>query len=1232
MKGFILWSFAVLLATVTSGQAEVRRVPTEYSGIQTAIRGCNDGDVVIVEPGTYYETINFSGKNVILTSIDPNDPAIVAGTVINALRDGTVVTFESGETPEAVLTGFTITGGYGTFDPSVTGDDRLFWGAGIFCNYASPTIMRNVITANYAPCPTGTAVMQVYDVSYGGAIGGDGCAAIITHNIIKRNSAYAGGGILVFGDPTISNNIIYNNSAAIGGGVVMFGGRLINNTIVDNSINLNLGGVIGNVYAVLDPMCETCTVSNNIIAKARTGGGIYLESALGDSVRFNNVWANSPGNYITVDTQTGQATYGGLADRTGLYGNISEDPLFVDPVNEDYHLQSGSPCVSAGDPNFVPEAGETDIDGDPRIFAFRVDIGADEHVGYVKPVACAGRDQHVLIPELITLDASESFFSDPCGVMTFQWSQTAGPNVVISDPAVMRPTFMPASEGWYRFGLVVGDGLHTSEPDEVLVIVGNQSPVADAGSDTLFSAPGFMQLDGSGSYDPDPPDELMYAWKQLQGPEVVDFVDANTATPEFFSNVEGVYVFELVVNDGFVDSEPDTVMVEAGVVTSNAEFFDVSSTGQQGIYYPDVFGTKVIFSAGDAYDPYSWDIKVIDLVAGYEDTFVAGGIDTQPKIDGDRMVWSGGPNYLGFTGPECTGVFVADIVSGEQQTLRAARNTESYSYPVISGNKVVWLQHLGVNKNDYANWNNMPYDICGADITDLENPVYFTIAEDVGRRAPYPYDSAYYDFDDVIDISGDIVVWEGDGNIYGADISNINDIRVFIICDHPAQQYDPAISGNLVVWTDERDDAGDIYGANISDVENVQELEIIKAFGAQLQPAIDGCLIAYVEGDISGGQIKLCCMTKRHGVLDIPIEDYLYGAAPAIDGQRIVWGSADGQSRGIFLEFGYSVLDGAIQNLTKGKRYDYIQHAINAAADGDRIVISEGVYHEKVDLAGKAVMVSSADPNNPAAVAATVLNGSGQVVTFADGEGPDCVVRGLTISNGYRSIYCSGASPTIARCRIIGNLDAGIRLWNGSNPTIEGCTISGNGGAGIEMFMPRTGRRVRENYATISNCLVVANRQQGVSSGAATINNCTIVENFKAGVSCSTSTITNSIIYYNGFLSDGAQIDSSQATVSYCDVQSGWQGVGNIDTDPCFVERGRWSAADINVRPEPGDRNTVWVNGGDYHLQSGSLCIDAGDPTYIPQLGETDLDGKVRVVGQAVDMGAFEFQAAVDIE
>lgn len=89
-------------------------VPDSHSTIQEAINSSRDGEVITVKPGTYYENIDFKGKDITLESTEPHNPDVVAETILDGNSNGTVVTFQSGESSGAVLTGFTITGGSGT--------------------------------------------------------------------------------------------------------------------------------------------------------------------------------------------------------------------------------------------------------------------------------------------------------------------------------------------------------------------------------------------------------------------------------------------------------------------------------------------------------------------------------------------------------------------------------------------------------------------------------------------------------------------------------------------------------------------------------------------------------------------------------------------------------------------------------------------------------------------------------------------------------------------------------------------------------------------------------------------------------------------------------------------------------------------------------------------------------------------------------------------------------------
>jgi len=468
------------------------------------------------------------------------------------------------------------------------------------------------------------------------------------------------------------------------------------------------------------------------------------------------------------------------------------------------------------------------------------------------------------------------------------------------------------------------------------------------------------------------------------------------------------------------------------------------------------------------------------------------------------------------------------------------------------------------------------------------------------------------------------VVWEGNGDIYAANIADLNNIRVFTVCDDPARQRDPAVSGRYVVWTDERNDQGDIYGAEILDPDHVRVFEIAKGRKGQRQPAVDGGMVAYLDGEESGGQIRVACITANHGVMSLGLPAALYGLSPALEGASLVWLSSYGPGQGLRLAFGYAIFDGTVQNATTGQRYDYVQHAIASGGAGDEIVLPEGVYRESIHFLGRALTVRSAAPDDPAVVAATVLEGSANIVTFDSEEQSDSILDGMTIRGGNAGILVSASGPTIKRCTITGNRN-GMFLINQGRPDVVQSRIVANSGAGVEMWIPTGSRTVRHSIPRFVNCIVAGNRGAGMLGGRPLLTNCTVVENAGTGLDTSGASVASSIIYFNDSDGAGIQINDNRAAVTYSDVAGGWSGEGNIDADPLFAAPGQWLGAawvagDYHLRSQGGrwdEAAGVWVLDAD-----SSPCIDAGDPAASIQDEPTTVNG-VSVVNSRIDMGAY---------
>ncbi len=315
LQTMILIISALCVVPVTDGATI--RIPQDYSSIQGGINAASNGDLVLVSPGTFYETIDFIGKNIeIRAEYGPS------ATVIDGHNSGCVVRFHNGETEATAIKNFTIRFGLGTESPDHPG-------GGITCRSSSPTISGNVIWSNSA--------------TTGGGIYLNDSDATISHCVLVNNQGLNAGGALYMEhcpNAMIFNCLVSENHANLGGAFYIenCGSRILSSTI-DNSVTYNGNAGIfcqgSNTTLIRD-----CNITNTI-----NGSGIYAETALASpSVHYTNVWHNALGEY------------GGFAAE-GM-SCISLNPLYIaGPGGQHYlsHIASGqgndSPCVNAGSDN-----------------------------------------------------------------------------------------------------------------------------------------------------------------------------------------------------------------------------------------------------------------------------------------------------------------------------------------------------------------------------------------------------------------------------------------------------------------------------------------------------------------------------------------------------------------------------------------------------------------------------------------------------------------------------------------------------------------------------------------------------------------------------------------------------------------------------------------------------------------------------------------------------------------
>ncbi len=356
-----------------------------FASIQFGIDTTQNSDTVLVQPGTYFENINFNGKNVVVSSLEltTGDTSYISSTIIDGGANASVVTINSGETNACELNGLTITNGNSWY-----GDDLNNGLGGGICiaDYSAPILKHLRVVNNLAAIDGGGLSIKNYStpiledlliennqsIQDGGGIYIELSSPIIRNSIIRGNSG-CGIAIITISSPFIEDCIVSENfDDWCGAGIKIAGAGGTTNivrTLICDNIATHYGGGLFASGTMANPSLVNLvnvTIANNETSVSG-GGGILgaMEAEL--NVVNTIVWGNQPdqifqdhaSSIINVDYSDIQGGYTGEA-------NLDSDPLFEGLPGSLYHLIASSPCVDAGNPDLDGDSDTWETDPDDQ--------------------------------------------------------------------------------------------------------------------------------------------------------------------------------------------------------------------------------------------------------------------------------------------------------------------------------------------------------------------------------------------------------------------------------------------------------------------------------------------------------------------------------------------------------------------------------------------------------------------------------------------------------------------------------------------------------------------------------------------------------------------------------------------------------------------------------------------------------------------------------------------------
>ncbi len=352
------------------------------------------------------------------------------------------------------------------------------------------------------------------------------------------------------------------------------------------------------------------------------------------------------------------------------------------------------------------------------------DDTSDTGVPECDPVANAGEDLDATYGSTVTLNGCPPDWSTTCEGIDYNyvWTIESMPvdseldESLLSDnnsATACQTSFTPDATGTYVLSMYMTDGMDETTPDLVIVDVtsGDQPPVATCGGDATVEVGERVELDGSGSYDPEGA-EIEYSWALSSWPEDSDLDNASIynaggSSPTIIPDVAGMYLVSLVVSDGEQWSDPSYCSITA----ASENQAPVADAGI-GTTLPPCGDPVIELNGFGSYDPEGGDLEYLwDILEVPEGSHADGSLDSgdtgpvgAPAFDDptlatpsftadvigtytfqlsvfDGELWSA-PDVVSYTLPDSSANNAPTANAGDDQSVSAETTCDMVSYGV----------------------------------------------------------------------------------------------------------------------------------------------------------------------------------------------------------------------------------------------------------------------------------------------------------------------------------------------------------------------------------------------------------------------------------------------------------------------------------------------------------------------------------------------------------------------